>query len=156
MTRGSCNWNAQRPPPAGPNAEQHAPSARQARTARPIGDRLAPRRALVASGAGEAKRLEAENREDAGHDVEQKPAEQGAGEGEKHRVRVRSGGPPSRPGRRSVRDAGRGAYLQALSRPELEHALDRAGDGPPRPGFDDQPSPRATPPAGRNRPERSR
>ena len=53
---------------------------------RGIGERLAAHLALVAAGLGEADRFQAEDREDAGHDIEDEAAKQRAAEREQEAV----------------------------------------------------------------------
>ena len=118
ITRGSWSWKAQ------PTAAPPARSASSSRAERDAGEDhaggisqcLAPRRRLGLAGAGEAQRLQAEDREDAGHDVEDQAAEQRAEQGEEQ---ARPAAAPF-PGRRAAlagrdRRAG-GGHLAAAGR----------------------------------------
>jgi len=129
---------------AGPERQQRT-AEREAgqHHARRIGQGLAPRLALGPARPGEAERLQAEDREDAGHDVEDQPAEQSA-EQRRHQARPldtarflgRLGN--RRAGGRHI--AGPGGQGKARAPPDRKHALerpDRAGLPPGR-RLDDQ------------------
>jgi hypothetical protein len=88
--------------------------------ARGIGQRLAARIAALGIGLGQAQRLEAQDREDAGHDVEDKAAEHCTQEGQHRRAPRHCGG--RRLGRRHR--AGDGLHPEALLA-ESEQPLDR-------------------------------
>ena len=91
IVRGSCSWNAQpASAPAGSDREQRrAERTRPDDRARRIAERIATCRALVTSALRQMQRFQREDREDAGHQVEQQSAQHRAEDRPEHRLRAR-------------------------------------------------------------------